>query len=392
MAEEKPSQPFELADIELPVELRLDLLQARGVEIISSPETAPVVIDALVLVAAWDDAGLELSRLDLAMPELQFQGQGELLPAGNYPLNLEMSWQLQAADLPSVSGKGRIHGDVEMLRLQHQIEGDVKAELAVKAHDLLHKLAWDAQVTITRLPEQYLPLEQPAQFGLQISAKGDLDQAHTRASFEAYQPEAATAEQLLLKLAADIRFSDLHFKLQSDWQNLQWPLTGAAQIAAQSGSLEATGIPGDYAFSLQSNLQGEGIPPGNWHVQGRGGLEKLRLEKLLAQVLDGRLEASGDLAWSPVLTWDMEIAATDINPGLLDAQWPGKLSVSVSTAGGLPDTGLQLQAQIRELKGLLREKPLAGSGNIRVDGDNLLLEDVIFSSGRAKIAVGGELG
>ncbi|WP_456379779.1 translocation/assembly module TamB domain-containing protein [Thiolapillus sp.] len=391
-AEEKPSESFALADIELPIQLKLDLVQARKVAIVSSPDAAPVTIDELVLVAAWDDAGVQLSRLDLAMPELQFQGRGKVLPTGKYPLDLDVNWQLHAEGLPSVSGRGRIQGNVETLRLQHQIDGDAKAELTLNAHDLLHQLTWDTKVEITRLPKEYLPLEEPVRFGLQIDAKGDLEQAEAQVSLRIPDPDAPAAARQLLNLTAGIRFSDQRFQLQGDWKDLQWPLAGAAQIAAPAGELKVSGIPDDYLFSLQSDLRGEGIPPGNWRVQGRGGLKQLRLEKLLGEILDGRLEASGDLRWSPSVAWNMDMVAADIDPATIDAQWPGRLSLSVSTSGELPDTGLQLQAQIRELQGFLREQPLAGRGSIRIDGDTLLLEDVTFSSGQAKIAASGVLG
>jgi len=391
--EEKPSEPFALTDVQLPMRLKLDLARVRKVEILPAPGAAPVVIDELALAAGWDDAGMDLSRLDLTMPALYFQGEGKVLPLGKYPLQLDMNWRLHAEGLPLLSGKGRIQGDMQTLRLQQQIDGDAKAELRLNAHDLLHRLTWDSRLGITRLPKEYLPLETPARFRLQIDAEGDLEQADARLSLQAANPDAdSRARPLLLNLIAGIRFADQRFQLQADWKDLQWPLAGAAQIVASAGELKASGIPKDYAFTLQGKLGGEGIPPGNWRVEGRGGLEKLRLEKLLGEVLDGRLEASGDLGWSPLVAWNLDIIATDMNPASLDAQWPGRLNLSVSTTGALPDAGLQLQAQIRELKGSLREKPLAGSGSLRIDGDNLLLEDMIFSSGRAKIAAGGMLG
>lgn len=393
--EEEPTTAIELPDIELPITLKLDLVQARAVEIVSAPDAAPVAIDQVVLVAGWDATGINLSKLDLAMPELQFQGSGMVMPKGNYPLALDLNWQLKAEEFPRVSGKGSLKGDIKALQLLHQIDGDVSAKLTANVQDVLRELGWDAKVQIDRLPQEYLPLEESASFGINIEARGDLSQADTQVAFKvqaAKDEVAAEAKQLLLKLNANLQFTDQRFKLQGDWQNLQWPLAGAAQVAAQSGKLAASGVPDGYVFSLQSSVEGDGIPPGDWQIEGKGDLNKLRLDKLLGNILEGTLEAVGDLAWSPSLTWKMDVTATDINPETLDAEWPGKLSAAVSTSGELPDGGLQLQAQIRELRGTLREKPVAASGNIQINGNNLLLEDMIFSSAQAKISAAGSLG
>ncbi|WP_456406171.1 translocation/assembly module TamB domain-containing protein [Thiolapillus sp.] len=393
--EDESAEALELPDIELPITLKLDLVRAKTIEIVSAPEAAPVVIDQVLLVAGWDVAGINLSKLDLAMPELQFQGRGHVLPKTDYPLALDMNWELSAEGLPQVSGQGELKGDLKALQLQHQIDGDVKAKLSASLNDVLHELGWEAKLQIARLPKAYLPLDESALLGIHIDAKGDLAQADTKVAFrvQAHKDAAAdAAQQLLLNLMANIQFAEQRFKLQGDWQNLQWPLTGKAQVIAPSGKLQASGMPDGYVFSLHSAVQGDEIPSGEWQLEGKGDLNKLRLDKLLGNLLEGTLEAAGDLAWSPVLSWKMDVTATDINPEALAAEWPGKLNAAVSTSGELPETGLRLQAQIKELQGALREKPVAGSGVVHIDGDKLLLEEMAFSSGQAKVNVSGELG
>jgi translocation and assembly module TamB len=393
--EEAPTEPVKLRDIQLPLELKLDLVQARAVEIVSAPGSAPVRVDEVTLVAGWNSTGVDLSTLDLAMPGVTFQSHGEVDPTGAYPLNLDVNWQLSREDLPKVSGKGNLTGDTKALRLEHQIGGDVQAQFTANARDVLSELGWDARMKISKLPPAYLPLDENARLGIDLDGKGDLKRADAKLAFKvqaANDKAAEEARQLLLNLVASIQFADQKFKLQGDWTDFQWPLTGAPQVTAQSGKLEASGIPDEYVFSLQSAVQGEGIPPGQWQAAGKGGLKKLRLEKLLASILDGTLEAVGDLSWSPTLTWEMDVTATDIDPETLAAEWPGKLSVSVSTTGEMPEAGLKLQAKIRELTGTLREKPIAGRGNIQLNGNKLLLEDVAFSSGQAQVSAAGELG
>ncbi len=393
--EEQSSAAIKPPDIELPIRLRLDLVQAKSMEVVPAPQAAPVIIDQLVLVANWGAAGVNLSKLELAMPDLKFHGSGKILPRGAYPLDLDLNWEFSAAGLPRVAGKGRLEGDLESLQLQHRIAGDVEAGITANVHDPLQGLTWDARVQIDKVPREYLPLDETASLDLDVDARGDLARMDSRIAFEveaAKDKATVKAQQLLLNLVASMEFAEQRFKLHGDWQNLQWPLTGAARIAASTGKLEAAGVPDSYVFSLQTALRGDGIPPGDWQAEGKGSLDKLRLDRLLGKILDGTLAAVGDLAWSPALAWKMDLIATDINPQALNAQWPGKLSAAVATSGELPDSGLQLQAQIRELRGSLREKPVAGGGKVRINGSTLLLEDLLFRSGQAKIGVSGELG
>ena len=393
--EEEPAGPLVLPDISLPLTLKLDQVQVTSVEFVSAPGADPVVIDKVQLVAGWKASGIDLTRLQLAMPELKFQGKGKVDPRGSYPLALALDWQFSAKDLPSVSGKGDLKGDMEKLQLQQQIDGDVNAALSVNIHDVLKELGWDTKIQISRLPGEYLPLEESAVMGIDIVGKGDLAQADVKLAFQV-EDKAGKAEekagQLLLNLAGNVQFADQKFRLQGDWTDFQWPLTGTPQVLARSGKLQTSGIPDGYEFTLQSDVEGGDIPPGTWQMEGKGGLNSLRLDRMLGNILDGSLEAAGDLAWSPKLTWKMEVTATDIDPRTLNEEWPGKLNASVVTTGELPEQGLQLQAQIKDLSGILREKPVSGKGNVRVNGSRLLLEDLVFSSGSARVDAAGELG
>ncbi|WP_457669253.1 translocation/assembly module TamB domain-containing protein [Thiolapillus sp.] len=392
---EEPSGPLELPDISLPLQLQLDRVQASALEIISAPGADPLVIDQVQLAAGWQASGIDLSRMQLAMPDLKFKGKGKVDPKGDYPLDLTMDWQFSGEGLPRVSGKGNLKGDMQKLQLQQRLDGDVKAALSANVHDVLRELGWNTKIQVSKLPQAYLPLDEPAQLGIDVQGKGDLSQADVTLAFRVQEGKKQTAEkarQVLLNLVASIRFADQKFSLQGDWTDFQWPLTGTPQVLAKSGKLQASGIPDGYEFKLQSDLEGGDIPPGSWQAQGKGGLSSLRLEKMLGNILDGSLEAAGDLAWSPKLTWKMDITTTDIDPGTLNREWPGKLNASLATSGELPESGLQLQAKIRDLSGTLRDRPVAGGGDIRIDGNKLLLDNLEFSSGSARVNATGELG
>ena len=393
---QQPSQePIKLPDIDLPLQLKLDLIQAKSVEIISQPDANPLVVEQLKLIAGWGKNGIDLTQLSVAMPMLDFHGKGHLDPRSRYPVDLDLDWALDATELPKLTGKGRLKGDLDALNIQHSIDGDLIAEISANLRDVLDKLNWDTQIIASKLPPAYLPLAHTADIALNIDAQGDLVRADSTIKFtvsDSDKPQTVEDSHLRLNVVAGIGFSDQHFQLQGDWKKLQWPLTGAAQIEAASGNLSASGKPDQYVFNLQSQLSGDGIPVGDWQLQGKGGLEKLHLDELLGNVLDGKLNASGDFSWSPIVSWDLEVTTKDINPQQLSPEWPGKINADISSSGKIPDSGIELAAEIKELAGILRDQPIAGRGSIQMRGSELKIEDIKLSSGSAKVSVAGDFG
>jgi translocation and assembly module TamB len=393
--EESSPEPLKLPDIDLPLKLKLDLVQVKAVEMILQPQAELLAIDEAILIADWTKSGINLSTLSVRTPMLDFHGKGNVDPKNNYPVDLILDWGLHTADLPKLSGKGHLKGDLDALNIRYSINGDVTAKIVATVHNLLKELDWEAQIAVSRLPAEYLPLEEHTRVGLNVDARGDLARADSRIRFTLSDNkgmQTGAKQSLLLNLVAGVQFSDQKFDLKGDWSKLHWPLTGTAQVRLPTGKLTASGIPDDYVFNLQSLVAGKDIPDGDWKIEGKGGLEQLHLEKLQGLILDGRIKAKGDLSWAPILTWDMDIQAMNINPGELAAEWPGKLSADIISHGKIPDTGLELQADIRELAGTLRDQPVAGRGSIKMLGKDLQLKEIQFSSGTATVSADGELG
>lgn len=393
--------PLELPDLALPLALKLDLVQVRQVEIISAAEADPVKADHLLLRAAWDDSGLRFDELKLLTPEVEFLGQGTLLPKGKYPVEFQTDWRLEMEETPKVQATGTIAGDLQKLTVRQRLQGDMAAELTTHLHELLGKLNWEVDLNVTRFPALLLPPETAVDVLAVVKAQGDLQQADTQISLRVQESGSAArkpagetlqAAEHTLQLAANVVFSDLRFQLQGDWKNQQWPLAGAPMVIANAGKLQASGTAENYVFNLGSSIQGDEIPPGEWNAKGQGNLEQLVLESLHGDILDGSVDISGKLAWVPQLSWEAAIVTTDIDPGKLNPEWPGKLSLTASSRGEMKDNKLQLEAILKELSGTLHEKQVAGSGRFRIAGDKYILEDVALSSGSARVKAEGELG
>ena len=392
VSEEEPPEPLELPDLELPIEIVLDRLRVEKVELVTAPQAVPLIIDEAELSAGWDSSGVKLSGLSLKMPEVTLASSGQLRPQGDYPLGLQLQWELQTEDLPKVSGRGELSGDLKKLVIRHEFSGDLDATLEASLQDLLGTLGWDADLVVDRLPAQYLAIEVPEDLQIRLKADGDLRDARLEMTLDGTPVKGGDAEKMLLNLLGEVALAEQKFDLKGEWKNLQWPLAGVAQVVAESGTLQASGVPDDYRFSLQAKVQGKDVPEGEWNLKGSGNLQQAELETLSGKTLDGQVQANGKVAWQPALGWELQAVLSGIDPGQLKPEWPGKLDLELVSRAETRNDRLQMEAVLKKLQGTLNDKPVSGSGTFRMAGSEITLDQVRIASGSATLDANGGVG
>ncbi len=177
---EQPSEPMtELADIELPLAIKLEHIQINDIEI-QAPDGKVQRVDEVILSADIDKQ-LALQNLSIKAPEFSAKAQGEFDLYNPHPLDLTLDWQAQLPenpDLPSLAqGQAQIQGDFEKLSIKHQAQAPLSLNLDVEVRQPLKKLAWQAQIDWQNLrwplnPEQAAQVESPQ--GL-LQLQGDLN-------------------------------------------------------------------------------------------------------------------------------------------------------------------------------------------------------------------------
>ncbi len=104
-------------------------------------------------------------------------------------------------------------------------------------------------------------------------------------------------------------------------------------------------------------------------LDGRGNLEALRLVSLSATTPGGRLDATGDIGWSPALHWDLDATLAGFDPGYFAPAWNGAVDGQLASRGSTRDDGgLDLQVQASELGGSLRGRAIAGQASFAMRG------------------------
>jgi len=117
----------------------------------------------------------------------------------------------------------------------------------------------------------------------------------------------------------------------------------------------------DYTLTLKAALQGVDIPAGEWSGTGHGNSRSITWQPLHGDTLDGKLDITGRLTWSPTLSWDTQLSGRTLNPGLQWPEWPGRISFDIDSKGSLKPphdlTGLATELHIKSLTGQLRDQP-----------------------------------
>ncbi|WP_026340479.1 translocation/assembly module TamB domain-containing protein [Thioalkalivibrio sp. ALJT] len=301
----------------------------------------------------WD-LRLEIRELDPAPLGLELDARLERLDA-------RLDGRLQpAADTPLLAG---LQAALVIDHLTGQYAGE----------------PWQGQLH-ARLAEGQLLLEDT---GLSIdnSAQLEVSGLATGLGGDLANPEQALDFDFGLGLRAP-RLSTLHPELDGHIEQLQIALGG--HYTPASGALEA-----DLRLDpLRAQLRDIDIGGGARIALNEGGGQIKHLELTTG---DGtRVGLRGDLDWSAGLAWDLALEGTDVDPALIVAEAPGRLTLALESRGRLDaDTPPELEARLQRLEGHLRAQPVAGQGRLQLAGEHLTLDALELTLGANRLTADG---
>jgi len=147
-------------------------------------------------------------------------------------------------------------------------------------------------------------------------------------------------------------------------RGLRWG-EGEAQVLAD-GDFKLSGSSKQWSALGQATLA-RGGQRAQLDIDAIGDAAHLRLRKLRASTDSGRLDATGELAWSPQLSWSSDAQLAGFDPGYFAPDWPGAVKGQARFNGArAADRGLDMQLVLRELGGTLRSRALAGQADIAI--------------------------
>ncbi len=412
--------------ITLPFSLALSRLELRNIRIQQGANRHDFT--RLALAGHWRGRQLELDYLALQQRERHLTLAGELTFAEPWRIDTRVAWGLPLPstlddyfDKPLAFGQGRLRGRVTELNVDHQLHRprslhskgklrlldqplhlDLEHEWPAQALNLPdgRRLALGAGRLQTRgAPDDYeLELDAGASTleGLppltsKLRAQGDLESLRIRELLLEGEPgrlavdgAVAWQPQLDWSLALDGRDLDPAF--------LDARMPGRLALRAQLDGR----LPADDPLALSLDLERlEGEVRGET-VSASGqanmtGTEEIRIQTLQLHTRHGRARISGSAGWVPHINWSLDVAGTDWNPALLDERLPGRIHLNAHIAGELPPQAPpELDLNLRELDGSLREQSLSGGGELYAKGLHRVRGRMQLELGNNSVILGGQ--
>ncbi|WP_417912168.1 translocation/assembly module TamB domain-containing protein [Candidatus Electronema sp. TJ] len=111
----------------------------------------------------------------------------------------------------------------------------------------------------------------------------------------------------------------------------------------------------------------------------------------ISVLADGKaaLQLRGSLGWKNGLSWQAELKAAGLDPGLLAPDWPGAINAELRSQGSRTAEKLAAAVQIDKLDGSLRGFPLQGSGKAAFDGTTVTVDGLRLHSGSTFVQASG---
>ncbi|WP_374609075.1 translocation/assembly module TamB domain-containing protein [Thermomonas sp.] len=185
--------------------------------------------------------------------------------------------------------------------------------------------------------------------------------------------------------------NDASLKFAVNARGLRWTSEDGKTAIGGDADFGVAGKPQAWALKGQARLQ-RGNERATVDVTGTGNRDGMRVDALRATMPQGRLDAVGNVAWSPLVKWQADATLAGFDPGYFAPDWPGAINGRLASTGELRDAGKGLLAHVDagKLGGQLRKRALSGRATVDIDGD-AYRGDVAIGLGNSRIDAKGSI-
>ncbi|MGH9381856.1 MAG: translocation/assembly module TamB domain-containing protein [Thermoanaerobaculia bacterium] len=394
---EEPSEPLELPDVHLPINIIVRQARVRDVELTSTggAEAAePFTLDSIDLSTRAIGDVVEIEQFVVRSPQLTADVTGRVEPQGDYPVDLRLKWSVRLLDQPRWAGAGTLSGSLEDLGVRHRLTAPVAARVDARLSKPLRDLGFDATLQAPPFALATLGIDLPGlTAGGRVHATGSVEsfrgEARLIANYEGYgrahadlamaregdlwrvdrlvltRPQAPTRVEARgeATLAADTEPS---FSVDAAWRDLAWPLDGEPVARSAEGRLHAAGTFEAFRGEAKAvaSYEGYGTAHADLVVARQG--ERWQLAKLEVTSPESptHIEATGDVTLAPDTDPRFSVDAS-----WRDLSWPLTGEPIVRSPTGRASVAGRADAYDLEIAGRLITEPLgptpfrlAGSG------------------------------
>ncbi|WP_446008992.1 translocation/assembly module TamB domain-containing protein [Candidatus Electrothrix sp.] len=372
---------FYLSDIkvDVPVDGTLRIIEASGTTGSYQGTLAADIhyqgyppVQAEAKVIAEDYTGLAIEYFSVQHQEAKLTTRGAIQWKGGFSWQAELVGKALDPALVAEKWPGSINGFIES-----------QGQMGPSGTSL--------EVNITSLDGELVGFPLQGSGGMVLDNQGIL--------FNNMQLQAGSAEAHLDGRIAKDNSLDLKVRAASDDLShffpeyagkihLQGTATGQQENPGVNLMLEGSGIEvAGYSLSkVRADLAADLVMGDQEPQENQMKIKKMRLQ--LDQNMS--LDVSGQLGWGKEISWQTEVRGEQVNPGLFLPKWSGNIQTTIRSQGKKNSEKLVAQVELDELSGTLRGFPLAGKGQVAVDGKRINIKDLQLQSGSTQIEVAGQ--
>ncbi len=411
---ELPRWPDVLPRIEPPLALQADAIRIDGLAVTREGEPLIAIRSARGGLQAAPGA-LHVRRLEVASDRGHFAVHGDYVPREAYRSDL-----VATAVLPAPAGRtaprlGLVaRGDLARMdvALAGRMPAPTRATLTLRGDPDAPR--WTLRADSAAFDPGLFAAGEGEPYAFDLTARGTggrgtLQGALRQGDFALrVQPSTLSLENqrldlrpLVLELLdgrvvanghADLRDPRAaSLKLAVNARGLRWTSADATTRVGGDADFGLAGTPTRWAIQGQARLR-RGTERAVVDLTGTGTRERLRVDALRARMPQGRLDATGEVAWSPRLAWTADAALAGFDPGYFLPDWPGAVDGRITSSGEVRDGGaLVARVDAPALGGTLRGRPLSGRGSVDIAGD-AYSGDVDLRLGDSRVEARGRIG
>lgn len=356
-------EPFQLSDLKIPIAVKADRVSITDITVYPPGVEEPIIIDEILLRAGGENDAVEVLQLSVKAPQGNLNIDGNLNTSGDWPFDIDTSWNFSHDQYGDFAGGGDITGDLQLLNVKHEVEGFVNATVDIDVKDAAGDLSWDGDISAHSDDLATLgPELSGIPFTLKLKTDGNLDQYNASGEFTTDHTETGplSTQFNLIGDLEQIEFSDSKVSFEQsttqleyegtvnlktldadvtvDWTELEYPLVVDPKLVlSPTGTLRFTGNAQEYNVQLETVVEQEVAGELKVQLDASGTPEQVTIKALKVDGPPTSVDASGVV--------NIATREVDIKGGWKDVRWPlvgdevlvSSSSAQFSVAGTLDD-------------------------------------------------------
>lgn len=327
-------------------------------------------------------------QLAVTSETLHIEAKGNVDFADEISTDLTIEFNTGFAGMAAMTGNASLEGTLQQLGYEIRLSSPSVVHMKGFMYEIAEQFHWEGVVTADTLVLDTFAADWPGFSFKQLKIQGEGD--------------ASAYSAVVEGVAAYDKLTDIivNGEVKGDGNGLQFEgvrlekdetrLMGDGTLAWQEGlTWQVTLLGSEVDLAMIDPQWSETI---GLTAEIDGNENGLRLNKIILDKNDARLKGEGTLSWEQGLAWQLNLSGNEIDPGIFQSQWPGRLQFNATTSGQSKNGIMQAGATLKDLAGELRGYPISASGEVGMDGDRFTIRELNIQSADSILRIAGSSG